>query len=380
MANILITGGAGFIGSHTADALVADGHNVRVFDILDPQIHGQTRDFPAYMSPQVECIRGDVRDITELTTALNGIDTVYHCASMTGVGQSMYDIRSYADVNVVGTASLIEAIIKSNIELKALILSSSRAVYGEGAHKCTKHGVIFPLPREREEMEAGCFDCRCPQCGSALLSLPTAENKPVQPLSVYARTKLQQEELCEYAAHTFGLPVRILRYFNVYGSRQSLTNPYTGVVSIFFSRIKSGHPVYLYEHGKPGRDFVHVSDVVAANLQAMNADVKPGTCINIGAGKEHTIAEIAAALGSACGEKPDLLDKGEFRVGDIHSCYADLSRAKDLLHYQPQTSLLQGMQEFVHWASKQESTDLYQQTVEELQRYNLFGRAGQSTT
>jgi dTDP-L-rhamnose 4-epimerase len=212
-----------------------------------------------------------------------------------------------------------------------------------------------------------------------LTSLPTSEDKPVQPLSVYARTKLQQEELCEYAAHTFGLPVRILRYFNVYGSRQSLSNPYTGVVSIFFSRIKSGQPVYLYEHGKPGRDFVHVSDVVKANLQVIKSTIKPGTCINVGAGHEHTIAMIAAALGEASGTVPDLQDRGEFRVGDIHSCYADLSRASSLLAYTPGISLEQGMREFAEWAGGQESVDLYQQTVEELQRYNLFGRAGQTT-
>ena len=375
MANILITGGAGFIGSHTADALVAEGHNVRVFDILDPQIHGKISGFPAYMNPDVECIQGDVRNLTEMSGALIGIDAVYHFASMTGVGQSMYDIRSYVDINVTGTASLIEAIVKNKIELKAFVLASSRAVYGEGTHQCPEHGVIFPEPRRREDMEAGRFDCYCPQCGSALSSLPTSEDKPMQPLSVYARTKLQQEELCDYAAQTFGLPVRMLRYFNVYGSRQSLSNPYTGVVSIFFSRIKSGQPVYLYEHGKPRRDFVYVSDVVRANLQALRADIEPGTCINVGAGHEHTIAEIATALGRACGNAPDIQDRGEFRVGDIHSCFADLSRASDLLDYQPEISLEQGMQAFAEWAGEQESVDLYQQTVEELQRYNLFGRA-----
>jgi len=327
------------------------------------------------MNPAVECLQGDLLDFDKLTQALKGVDAIYHFAAMTGVGQSMYDIRSYVDVNVTGTAALLEAIVKNNIRLKAFVLSSSRAVYGEGTHQCPEHGIIYPPPRRREDMETGRFDCYCPQCGSALSPLPTAEDKPVQPLSVYAMTKLQQEELCRYAAQTFGLPVRILRYFNVYGSRQSLSNPYTGVVSIFFSRIKAGQPVYLYEHGKPGRDFVHVSDVVRANLQALHAAIEPGTCINVGAGHEHTIAMIAAALGKACGSEPDLQDQGEFRVGDIHSCYADLARARSLLGYAPGVSLEQGMREFAEWAGEQESVDLYQRTVDELQRYNLFGRA-----
>jgi dTDP-L-rhamnose 4-epimerase len=190
---------------------------------------------------------------------------------------------------------------------------------------------------------------------------------------------LQQEELFADAAQTFDLPVRILRYFNVYGARQSLSNPYTGVVSIFFNRIRSGQPLYLYEKGKPGRDFVYVSDVVKANLQAMGAGIEPGACANVGTGSEHTILEIATALGKACGKTPDLQDRGEFRVGDIHSCYADLSHTHQLLDYQPEIGLEQGMQAFADWASGQESVDLYQQTVDELQRYNLFGRAGQST-
>jgi dTDP-L-rhamnose 4-epimerase len=379
MSNILITGGAGFIGSHTADALLAEGHTVRVLDILDPQIHGDTEAFPAYLNPGVECVRGDVRNPEDVARALQGIDVVFHFAAMTGVGQSMYDIRDYVDINVTGTATLIETIVKSDIDLKAFVLSSSRAVYGEGTHRCPEHGIIYPQPRQHRDLEAGRFDCYCPECGAVLSPVPTSENRPLLPLSVYARTKLQQEELCQYAAQTYGLPVRALRYFNVYGSRQSLKNPYTGVVSIFFSRIRAGKPVFLYENGKPGRDFVHVSDVVRANLLAMQGKIPAGTCINVGTGNEHTIQQIALALGSACGIAPDLQDRGEFRVGDIHSCYADLDKAGSLLDYSPGVGLEEGMREFATWAGEQESVDLYQQTVEELQRYNLFGRAGKTT-
>ena len=379
MASILITGGAGFIGSHTADALIQEGHTVRILDLLDPQVHGNQTDFPGYMHPSVECVRGDVRRVEDVTRALDGIDAVYHFAALTGVGQSMYDIQSYVDTNCAGTAALLEAIVKTGIGLKAFVLASSRALYGEGTHSCPRHGRIFPPPRRRADLEQGKFDVFCPECHAPLTAVATQEDRPPRPLSVYALTKQQQEELCRYSSHTFGLPVRILRYFNVYGSRQSLNNPYTGVVSIFFSRLKTGQPISLYERGTPRRDFVHVSDVVRANLRALEADIEPGTCINVGAAQEYTIAEIAQALAKASSCIADIRDSGEFRVGDIHSCYADIGRARQLLGYAPKTSLTEGMQEFADWAAGQETVDLYQQSVDELERYHLFGRAPSST-
>lgn len=375
MASILITGGAGFIGSHTADRLIQEGHTVRILDLLDPQIHGNQTGFPEYMHSSVECMRGDVRSVEDVSRALDGIDAVYHFAALTGVGQSMYDIKSYVDTNCTGTAALLEAIVKTSVNLKAFVLASSRAVYGEGTHSCPKHGDVFPPPRQRDDMEQGKFDVFCPECHATLTAVVTQEDRPLRPLSVYALTKQQQEELCLYASHTYGLPVRILRYFNVYGSRQSLSNPYTGVVSIFFSRLKAGQPISLYEHGTPGRDFVHVSDVVQANLLALEADIEPGTCINVGAAQEYTIAEIAKVLAQACSCTADIRDSGEFRVGDIHSCYADIDRARQLLGYVPKISLAEGMREFTDWAAGQETVDLYQQTVDELERYNLLGRA-----
>jgi len=379
MANVLITGGAGFIGSHTADALIRDGHSVRILDMLDPQIHSGRSDFPSYLNPAVECLRGDVRDEEDVRQALAGVDAVYHFAALTGVGQSMYDIRDYVDTNCTGTATLLEVLVKEKQPLKSFVLASSRAVYGEGTHECPVHGIVYPPLRNRDDLEQGRFDVHCQQCGNVVHAVPTAEDRPMAPISVYAWTKKQQEEFCQYAGQTFGLPVTILRYFNVYGSRQSLSNPYTGVVSIFFSRIMNGQPIYMYEHGLPGRDFVHVSDVVRANLLALEADVEPGTCINVGAASEHTIADIARTLGDACGSVPDIQDRGEFRIGDIRSCYADISRAGQLLGYRPEITLEQGMREFAEWARDQETTDLYQQTVDELQRYNLFGRATDTT-
>lgn len=378
MSQVLITGGAGFIGSHTADALLRQGHRVRLLDSLDPQIHGDTATFPAYLHPAIECVRGDVRDARLLADVLTGVDLIYHFAALTGVGQSMYDIRHYVEVNVVGTAVLLETLAKRRQALQRVVLASSRAVYGEGTHHCPVHGTLYPPVRQRADLEQGRFAVFCPQCATPLTAVPTAEERPLHPVSVYALTKQQQEDYCRHVAATFGLPVTILRYFNVYGSRQSLRNPYTGVMSIFYSRLLSGQPIALYEHGRPGRDFVHVADVVQANVRAATADVPPGTVINVGTGIDHTIVEVAKALAAACGQEALLEDKGEFRVGDIHACYADLSRAQTLLGYRPQVSLSQGIQEFVAWAGGQPVVDLYEKTVTELKNHGLFGSAAPS--
>ena len=375
MNNVLVTGGAGFIGSHTTQALINNGYGVRILDSLDPQIHGAVREFPGYLNSEIECIQGDVRDPSDVNRALDGVDTVFHMASLTGVGQSMYDIRPYVDTNCTGTATLLESIIKRKATINRVILTSSRAVYGEGTHVCSIHGNVYPKPRKRSDMERGIFEVKCPQCDKEVRSVATGEDRPLTPTSVYAWTKKEQEELCRYVADTFGIPITILRYFNVYGSRQSLTNPYTGVVSIFYSRLMSGQPISLYEHGKPGRDFVHISDVVNANLATIQSDLQPGTTINVGHGTENTIWDVAEALGSACNQPPVLHDRGEFRVGDIHSCYADISRARQLLSYKPRVDLQEGMKEFVAWAAGQKQVDLYEKAIDELRAHGLFGKA-----
>lgn len=375
MAMVLITGGAGFVGSHTADLLIAEGHHVRVLDCLDPQVHGGGDEFPQYLHPDAERMKGDVRNANDVERALKGVDAVCHFASLTGVGQSMYDMRAYVETNCAGTANLIETIVKTRAPVKRFVMSSSRAVYGEGTAECSVHGKVYPDPRRHEDMAAGRFEATCPICGGEAKSIATGEDRPTAPASVYAWTKLQQEQYCQYAASTFGLPVRILRYFNVYGSRQSLKNPYTGIVAIFFSRIMAGQPISLYERGLPARDFVHVKDVARANVLALTADIKPGTCVNIGSGTGSTVAQIAAALDQACGTHATLTETGEFRVGDIRNCYADNSRALELLGFKPSVSLAAGMAEFVRWAAGQKSEDLYQKTVGELNAHGLFGRA-----
>jgi dTDP-L-rhamnose 4-epimerase len=373
VATVLVTGGAGFIGSHTADALIKQGHRVRVLDLLDPQVHAGTNDFPAYLDPSVERLQGDVRNPEDVSRSLDGVEVVYHFAALTGVGQSMYELRKYVDTNCTGTATVLEAIVRRRRPLKKFILASSRAVYGEGTYQCPVCGPVFPPVRQREDMEQGRFAISCPTCRKEVRAIPTREDRLLRPISVYGWTKQQQEELCRQVAQTFNIPIICLRYFNVYGSRQSLKNPYTGVLSVFFSRLTAGQPISLYEHGQAGRDFVHVSDVVQANILAAGANVEPGTCLNVGSGREVTIAEVATLLARACGRIPEFQDRGEFRVGDIRSCFADLERTRRLLGYMPRVSLEEGVSEFVKWARGQESADLYEQTVTELQRHGLFG-------
>ena len=375
MKNVLITGGAGFIGSHTADLLINQGYHVRILDMLDPQIHNTSGSFPQYLSPQIEKIKGDVRSLSDLKVALKDIDYVYHFAALTGVGQSMYDISHYTDINVTGTATLIEAIIRTKTPIKKLVLASSRAVYGEGSHACPEHGITYPKMREAKQLAQGEFGLFCQQCQQAMQSVATAEDRTLNPGSIYALTKLQQEHYCQYATETFDIPTCILRYFNVYGSRQSLHNPYTGVMTVFYNRIKAGNPVSLYENGLPGRDFVHISDVAQANVLALQ---KPATAdtiehYNVGTGQEVSIKDVALAVGQACGKTPDLLDQGEYRVGDIKSCYANIDRIKNSLGFSPQVNLLDGVSEFVRWADQQSCSDNYEQTVAELKAFGLFG-------
>ncbi|MCK6487605.1 MAG: SDR family NAD(P)-dependent oxidoreductase [Planctomycetes bacterium] len=372
--NILVTGGAGFIGRRTVALLCADGHRVRVLDRLDPQVHGAAAE-PAGLDPRAEFVRGDVTDPATVDACLDGVEAVFHLAALTGVGQSMYDLRDYAHHTVTGTATLLERLLKRGQRLRRFVLSSSRAVYGEGAARCPRHGVVAPAPRRREDCAAGDFGLRCPACGAGCEPCATAEDQPPAPGSIYAWTKLQQEELVRHAVRHHGLEAAILRYFNVYGEGQALANPYTGVVAVFCARLRAGRPLALYERDLPLRDFVHVADVAEANRATLAAAVEPGTAINIGVGSALRISQVARALAAAMGVEARLEDTGEFRCGDILACWADRGRARALLGWEPRVGLEEGMRRFAAWAAGERAVDLSERAAAELRAHGLLGRA-----
>lgn len=350
---ILITGGAGFIGSHTADALLAAGHQVRVLDCLLSDVHGVAAQRPAYLHPAIELIQGDLGDPAAVRAALVGVEAVYHFAAQTGVGQSMTEADNYHQTNVAGTALLLAQLRQQKIPLRRFVLASSRAIYGEGAYSNAAGKLINAGPRRLQDLQTGRFAVvdRC--TGQPLAAQPTPECLYPCPVSVYAETKWQQEQLVQQAVQAWQLPAVILRYFNVYGSRQSLSNPYSGLVAHFYERLRTRQPILLYEKGTPGRDFVHVTDIVCANLLALNRALPAGLCLNIGSGQCHSLHALATTLTAVTGSDFPLQPTDYFRAGDIHTCYADLRCAQQWLGYRPRVDLHAGLRELVTWATQQ---------------------------
>lgn len=370
---ILITGGAGFIGSHTANQLQLAGHEVTVFDSLLPQVHENNTEFPSHLHPSIIKIKGDIRDFHAITYAIKDQEVIYHLASLTGVGQSMYQVKEYIDVNCNGTANLVEAIIHAKQKPKKVILSSSRAIYGEGNHQCTKCNHTTWNTRKTEQLNTGNFEIICSQCQNATTEVSVEETRTPNPLSIYAETKRNQEEYLKYLPLFHGVPLTILRYFNVYGSQQSLKNPYTGILTVFFNQIQNGQKINIYEDGKPTRDFVHVNDVVQANLLALKFQHNGTETFNIGSGKKYNIREAAEMLANACQKPAEIQETNTFRAGDILACTANLNRSYYILGYKPQVSLKKGIEEFVQWGKDQKSNNQYDTTVSELSKFNLIG-------
>ncbi|MCA9994989.1 MAG: NAD-dependent epimerase/dehydratase family protein [Anaerolineales bacterium] len=339
---ILITGGAGFIGSHTADALLARGYRVRVLDALISQVHPQ-RCRPDYLANDVELLVGDICDPEAMAAALDGVDYVYHMAAETGVGQSLVEVERYVQTNVTGTAVLWQTIQRTQAPIKRLILASSRAVYGEGEYGCPTCGVVYPGQREAAQLHDEQWHPTCPHCQRLLCLRPVSETTPSRPVSVYGLTKHNQEELCQLMGKMLNIPVTILRYFNVYGPRQAHANPYTGVVIHFFRQAMARQPVPLYERGLPIRDFVHVLDVVQANLLALHALPTVGPAVyNVGSGQAISIRELAEMVFTAVNLPPRIQSTSRFRLGDIFGCYADLSRIQRL-GYTPEVAFADGL-------------------------------------
>jgi dTDP-L-rhamnose 4-epimerase len=366
---VLITGGAGFVGSHTADALLAAGHEVRIFDNLTPQVHhdGQF----TYVPKAAHFILGDMRNKDQVEGAVEGVDVIFHLAAAVGVGQSMYQISDYTATNNLGTANLFQAILDTHVQPEKIVVASSMSIYGEGKYRCSECGEVAPSSRPLEQMKEKQWEAACPKCGRALSPVPTAEDKPLQCTSIYALSKKDQEEMTLIFGKTYGIPVVALRYFNIYGTRQSLSNPYTGVAAIFASRLMNNKPPVIFEDGQQMRDFVSVHDIARANLLAMENSGADGRAINIGSGQPVTIREVADELQRALGSNLPLEITGKYRAGDIRHCFGDISLATQLLGYQPKTRLKEGIEELVAWLESQQADDSVDAAMEKLTAHGL---------
>jgi dTDP-L-rhamnose 4-epimerase len=367
--NVLITGGAGFVGSHLTDTLLQQGHSVRIFDNLSPQVHPQG--VPPYLPSDAELTVADVRDADAVRSAIDGVDVIFHLASAVGVGQSMYEIANYMGVNTQGTANLLQVLLDSGCKIEKLIVASSMSIYGEGKYLCPGCGEMAPEPRLLPQLAAKQWEMRCPQCESVLAPVATDESKPLQCTSIYALSKKDQEEMCLLFGRTYGIPVVALRFFNIYGSRQALSNPYTGVAAIFASRLLNRRAPLIFEDGRQKRDFVSVYDIVQACTLAMETSGADGRAINIGSGVPISIQEVAMILCDAL-ERYELVSvTGKYRAGDIRHCFADITLARRLLNYQPRIEFAQGMSELAYWLRSQQPQDHSETAVAQLMQYGL---------
>jgi dTDP-L-rhamnose 4-epimerase len=357
LSKVLITGGAGFIGSHLADELLAHGHEVRALDALVGQVHEEGR--PDYLDESVELVEGDVRDAAVVRRALEGVDLVAHLAARVGVGQSMYEIAGYADANDVGTAVLLEALLDRPVQ--RLLVASSMSIYGEGRYVDRGGGVVDDVERERSELEMGRWEPR-----GDLRPVPTPEEKRPTLSSVYALTKYAQERLCLIFGATYGVPAVALRFFNVYGPRQALSNPYTGVLAIFAARLLNGRRPPVFEDGRQRRDFVSVRDVARACRLALTSDAAAGRAVNVGSGESVTVAELAARLARVLDVELEPQLTGSYRAGDIRHCFADIGLARDLLGFEPEVDLEDGIAELAEWLEGQVAVDRTEHAAQEL--------------
>jgi dTDP-L-rhamnose 4-epimerase len=353
---VLVTGGAGFIGSHLVDALVRRGDRVTILDDLEPQAHPDRSS--VHCRRDAELIVGDLRNPEVVARALDGVELVYHLGGMVGNGQSMFDVRRYVDVNAVGTATLLEQIILRRRAIRRLVVASSMVVYGDGAYACAQHGEFAQVERPLARLRRRQWEPICAACGNEVEPIPITEERPLRPNSVYGISKRDQEELCLVLGRTYSIPTIALRYLCTYGSRQALGNPYTGVAAIWAGRLLNGRRPVVFEDGRQLRDLIHVSDTVAATLRAADAPSEADfQALNVGSGQRHTISDLATFLGKAlgCEIEPELTS--EYRAGDIRHCFADISRARSLLGWEPRVALESGVAELATWAREQKPID-----------------------
>ena len=376
LKNILITGGAGFIGSNLSLFLTRQGYNVTVLDNLSYQIHGNNvKESYLYnlIKDKVTFIKGDVRIREDWEKSLIGQDAVIHLAAETGTGQSMYQIFKYVDVNISGTALFLDILANSKHSVKKIIVASSRAIYGEGRYFCRVHGEVYPITRNDQDLKAGYFECNCPYCGGDISLLATHEDSKIETSSIYGISKYNQEQLFLVAGKSLNIPAVAFRYQNVYGPGQSLSNPYTGILSVFSTQIKNGNPINIFEDGNESRDFVYIDDVVNATVLGLENEKANFNVYNVGTGLPVKVIDIANKLILAYESAAKINITGNFRLGDIRHNYADISKINKELNFTPKTHFEEGVTNFVKWVNSQEiKEDKYSFSIGELKTRGLF--------
>jgi dTDP-L-rhamnose 4-epimerase len=359
----LVTGGAGFIGSHLVRSLLDRGDEVVVLDSLEPQVHGET---PPELPAPVELVVGDVGDLDAADRALRGVDRIVHLAAAVGVGQSMYEIARYTERNTMATARFLERVVAQRPLPVKLVVASSMSIYGEGEYACDEHGRVAPGPRPEEQLLARGWELACEHCGDELRPVRTSEEKPLVPTSIYAITKRDHEEFCLVTGAAYGIPAVALRFFNVYGPGQALSNPYTGVAAIFASRLLNGRSPVVFEDGEQSRDFIHVSDIVRGIMLALESDRAAGHALNLGTGVPTTVAEVAHEIAGGLGVEIEPEFNGQYRAGDIRHCRADVTLARELLGFEARVPFADGMRGLLEWLRGQHAVDKIEDATSEL--------------
>jgi dTDP-L-rhamnose 4-epimerase len=373
MKNILITGGAGFIGSNLALRLISLGYQVTVLDNLSPQIHTENSALYDSIKNKVKFIKGDVRNKQDWVAALEGQDAIVHLAAETGTGQSMYEIEKYTDVNIKGTAILLDYLTNETHNIQKVIVASSRAIYGEGKYHCTQHGDVYPSERSENDLADNDFEVKCPYCASDVTLVDTDEASKIHPSSIYGITKQNQEQMVMVTCQSLGIPAVAFRYQNVYGPGQSLSNPYTGILSIFSTRIKNNNDLNIFEDGEESRDFVYIDDVVSATVKGLEQSAADGEIFNIGSGVGTTVLTVANALKQNYQSDIEITISGNYRVGDIRHNVADLTKAKERLNFEPKVTFSKGVEQFTAWVNNQAvEDDCYEDSISEMKEKGLY--------
>ncbi len=367
---VLVTGGAGFIGSWLVDKLIGKGYKIRILDNLEKQVHDGK--IPVYLNKNAEFIKGDVVNYNDFKKALNGINIVFHLASSVGIGQSNYEVKKYTKTNVLGTANLAQYLIDEKHSIKKVIFPASMTGLGEGYYLCKIHKLVRPHVRTYEGMAKKDWELYCPVCDKIVKPVATNETAEENPASVYAITKKAQQDLLLTIGKIYKIPTVGLRLFNVYGPRQSLSNPYTGVTAIFISRIKNNQPLIIYEDGKQTRDFISVHDVVDAFIKSMNSSKSNYQLINIGSGKPVEIRKVADILSRKFNKKDLVKISNEFRTNDIRNCYADITKAKKILRWSPKISFEQGIEELLAWGVREKAEDKFKSAEKKMRTKGLL--------